>query len=76
MVFVILTIQVGMGPTKIIIRKAVLISREAELKDVCTDLTALLKLPKDAVIRDDFSSIIYSLLDNRNASDTRLEIWL
>ena len=71
MVFVILKIQVGLGPTKVIIRKAILISRDAFLKDVCLDLTALLKLPKDAVIRDDFSSIIFSLLDNRNDSDTR-----
>ena len=71
MIFVILNIQVGVGPTKTVIKKAVLIDREAPAQEVCADLTAFLKLPKDVTLRDDFSSIIYSLLDNRNTSDTR-----
>ena len=74
MVFVILKIQIGVGPTKSVIRKAILIDREAQLNEICLDLTAFIKLPKDATLRDDYSSIIYSLLDNRNTSDTRFGI--
>ena len=71
MVPVELKIQIGLGPTKETVTKAILIDKQASIEDVCKDLTALVKLPNDIQLRDDFSSIIYSIVDNRKLSDTR-----
>ena len=71
MVPVELEIQIGLGPAKEVITKAIMVDKQASIEDLCKDLTAFIKLPKDIQIRDDFSSIIYSIVDNRKLSDTR-----
>ena len=72
MIPILMRIQIGIGPMQNAINLPLLVSKKADLKEVCKQLTALVKLPEDVEVRDDFSSIIFSLLDNRKRLDTRL----
>ena len=72
MVVVDLKIQIGAGASKYCYRKPILVDKDAEIGEVCEQLTALVKLPKEAQIRADYNTIIYSLVDNRKLMDTRL----
>ena len=71
MVAVSTRIQIGIGPMQNAITVSMLVSRDANIQLVCQHLTALVTLPDDVEIRDDHSSIIYSLLDNRRSLDCK-----
>ena len=68
-----LKIKIGSGDTAYSYRKPILVDKDTGLSDVCEQLTALVKLPKEAQLRVDYTTIIYSLIDNRKLMDTRLD---